>query len=161
LSGGGMSVRASLPTTAAPAVRPESLPRQSLDDEVQWVKGAGPSGAQILGKMGIRTVGELLRHVPRRYEDRSHFRRIRELQQGESATICGRVVASESVPTSRKNFSVTRLLIQDQSGAAQITFFQQPYLQRIFQDMSRAGRSIVVFGTAKRSGYGPIEMERV
>jgi len=66
-----------------------SGPLRSLDDEVQYVKGVGPSGAQILAKLGIVTVGDLLRHIPRRYEDRTHFRRISDLVPGESATIQG------------------------------------------------------------------------
>jgi len=133
---------------------------RSLDDEVQFVKGVGPAAAQILGKMGIRTVGDLLRHIPRRYEDRTRFRRIADLCPGESATLHGRVIAAENLATSRKNFTLTRVLIDDESAVAQLVFFQQPYLLRQFQEMAQAQRWIVVYGQAKRSGYGPIEIER-
>lgn len=135
-------------------------PMRSLDDEVQYVKGVGPSGAQILAKMGIVTVGDLLRHIPRRYEDRTHFRRICDLVPGESATVQGRVVAADFVPTSRKNFSLTKLLIDDESAVAQIVFFQQPYLLKTFQEMAKTGRRLIVYGQAKRSGFGPVEIER-
>ncbi len=133
----------------------------SLDDEIQYVKGVGPSFAQTLAKMGLLTIGDVLRHAPRRYEDRTRFRTIIDLLPGETATIHGRVVAAEYVPTSRKNFTLTRVLIDDGTAVAQITFFQQPYLLKTFSEMARAGRWIVVYGQAKRSGFGPIELERV
>ena len=44
---------------------------------------------------------------------------------------------------------------------AQIVFFQQPYLLRTFSELARQNRSVVVYGQAKRSGFGPIEIERV
>ena len=45
----------------------------------------------ILAGMGVRTVGDLLRHYPRRYIDRSAVERIRDLQVGEQATVIARV----------------------------------------------------------------------
>lgn len=132
----------------------------ALNDEVQFLKGVGPTVAQILAKMNLHTVGDLLRHVPRRYEDRTRFRRLSEVMPGEMATLHGRVIAADTQGTSRKNFQITKVLIDDGSGVAQLVFFQQPYLQRQFQEMAQAGRWIVVYGLAKRSGYGPVEIER-
>ena len=37
---------------------------QSLDDEIQFVKGVGPSFAQTLAKIGLFTTGDVLRHAP-------------------------------------------------------------------------------------------------
>ena len=133
---------------------------QPLDDEIQFIKGVGPSFAQTLAKIGLFTAGDVLRHAPRRYEDRTRFRHIIDLMPGETATIRGRVVAAEMVPTSRKNFTLTRVLIDDETAVAQIVFFQQPFLVKQFSEMARMGRSMVVFGQAKRTGFGPIEIKR-
>lgn len=133
---------------------------RALDDGVQFLKGVGPTVAQILAKMNLHTVGDLLRHVPRRYEDRTRFRRLSEIMPGEMATLHGRVIAADTQGTSRKNFQITKVLIDDGSGIGQLVFFQQPYLLRQFQEMAHAGRWIVVYGMAKRSGYGPVEIER-
>jgi ATP-dependent DNA helicase RecG len=133
---------------------------RALDDDLQYLKGVGPSVAQILAKMNLHTVSDLLRYVPRRYEDRTHFRRLSEVMPGELATLHGRVIAADTQGTSRKNFQITKVLIDDGSGVGQLIFFQQPYLQKRFQEMARAGRWIVVYGQAKRSGYGPVEIER-
>ena len=145
-----------------PVAAPIKHPRSSrLDDEIQYLKGVGPAGAGILGKMGIFTVGDLLKHVPRRYEDRTSYRRIRELRPGESATILGRVAAAENVGTTRKHFLLTKVLVDDGTGVVQIVFFQQPYLQRQFEELRRKGQMVVVYGQAKHSGFGALEMERV
>src|SRR2546421_388348 len=98
---------------------PQSSPRadflrgRSLEDDVQFTKGVGPSGAAILAKMGIQTAGDLLRHLPRRYEDRTNFRRIKDLIPGECATVHGRVIDAQLVPTSRKSFTLTKVLLND------------------------------------------------
>ncbi len=155
----GVRMEAPPPGDRAPSA-PSAYPSRSLDDDVQFIKGVGPQAAQILGKMGIRTAGDVLRHIPRRHEDRTSFRRIADLGPGEAATIHGRVAAAENVATNRKNFTLTKVLLDDGSGVAQIVFFQQPYLLRQFQAMARERRSMVVYGVAKRSGFGPVEMER-
>lgn len=110
---------------------------RSLDDELQYVKGVGPAFAQALLKIGLQTVGDILRHAPRRYEDRTRFRQIVELMPGETATIHGRVVGAEFVPTSRKNFTIVKALIDDGTAVAQLIFFQQPYLHRAFSELAR------------------------
>ena len=74
---------------AVPHRGPREFATRFLTDEVMYLKGGGPATAQLLAKLGISTVGELLYHVPRRYEDRTNFRRIRDLRMGEPATIHG------------------------------------------------------------------------
>src|SRR5215831_16855689 len=135
--------------------------RRSLLDEVQFVKGVGPSGAQLLGKLGVHTAGDMLRHIPRRYEDRTSFRRISELRFGEFATISGRVTAAENHGTNRRRMTLTKVLVNDGTGVAQLVFFQQPFLLKQFQDIQQSGKWIVVYGQAKRGGYGHIELERI
>src|SRR5580693_8542963 len=66
----------------------------SLDDSLQFLKGVGPQGATVLAKIGLHTVGDLLRHIPRRWEDRTHFRRVAQVQSGELVTVCGTVFAA-------------------------------------------------------------------
>ena len=41
-----------------------------LDDGIQYVKGVGPKRAEVLAEAGIRTIEDLVYHLPFRYEDR-------------------------------------------------------------------------------------------
>jgi len=143
--------------------RPASIPAppgRSLEDDIQFLKGVGPAGARTLGRLGLRTAGDLLRHYPRRYEDRRSFRRIADLRPGEWAVFAGRVAAADKVATSRRGFTVTRVLVDDGSGAVLLVFFQQPYLVQVFEEMARRRAVVAVYGQVRRSGFGPAEIER-
>lgn len=89
-----------------------------LDTNVQFVKGVGERVGKTLGKLGIFTARDLLTHYPHRHEDRTQFRRISQLKQGETATIRGKVVASESGRTPRSQMLLTKVVISDGSGTA-------------------------------------------
>jgi ATP-dependent DNA helicase RecG len=59
---------------------PSSHPSDPFATPVQFVKGIGPRKSEILEKYGIRTVHDLLLHVPRRYLDRTSIVSIAELR---------------------------------------------------------------------------------
>ena len=44
-----------------------------LDSEVQYVKGVGPRRSSLLASRAIRTVEDLLLHIPKSYQDRANF----------------------------------------------------------------------------------------
>ena len=46
-------------------------PRLTLDTPVTYLRGVGPRRAEALGRLKIRTAGDLLYHIPHRYEDAS------------------------------------------------------------------------------------------
>jgi len=130
-----------------------------LGDPVDRLSGVGPSVAAALGRLGIATVRDLLRHFPRRYEDRRSFTPIVDLRPGDVATVCGRVLGCEVVATRRAGFQVTRALVSDGTGVARIAFFRQPYLQRQLEGIARSHGQIVAYGQVRATGFGPIEME--
>ncbi|MCS6776835.1 MAG: hypothetical protein NZ557_09860, partial [Chthonomonadaceae bacterium] len=125
---------------------------QSLDDPLQYLKGVGPQGAQLLGKLGLSTVGDLLRHFPRRWEDRTCFRRVADVQPGEWATVHGVVIA---VTTRRPNtrLTVTEVLLDDAGNALKLVWFNQPYMEKVLHGLQAARRTIVAYGQVKRSGW--------
>lgn len=48
--------------------------------EIQYLKGVGPARAEAFSKLGVDTVGALLRFYPRAYEDWSRVVPIRKLR---------------------------------------------------------------------------------
>ena len=85
------AMRARLDRYAKEAARSNGL---SLDDSLQFMKGIGPQAAAALERLNLRTVGDLLRHIPRRWEDRTRFLRVAEVRGGEWVTVCGLVIAA-------------------------------------------------------------------
>jgi len=116
---------------------------------VQFLKGIGPRRSEMLAAHGIRTIGDLIDYVPFRYEDRTQFRPIQSLQDGEWALICGEVCSVGGFDTRRKGFSVFEMLVRDGKGSVRVKFFNQPYLRRVYQ----TGIRLIIYGQVKKDPY--------
>ena len=108
------------------------------------MKGIGPRRAEALEQVGLRTVEDLLFHLPFRYEDRSAFLPIGALQAGVRATVRGRVLTAVLRRTRMRGFSIFEALIEDGSGAIRAVFFNQPYLRTLLT----RGREVILYGEA-------------
>ncbi|HET7699566.1 MAG TPA: ATP-dependent DNA helicase RecG [Candidatus Limnocylindria bacterium] len=69
------------------AVSARSHPRSSLDLPVRALPGVGESGEKLLGRLEIRTIGDLLWHLPRRYMDFSQFTPLRYVRAEQEQTV--------------------------------------------------------------------------
>ncbi len=114
-----------------PRRRPPSrpAPRLTLDTPVTYLKGVGPVRAELLGRLGITTAGDLLRHVPHRYEDASTVAPISRVAVGTDVTVLGKVVAAGVLPT-RKGLRVFQAVLQDATGLLEVAWPGQPFLER-------------------------------
>ena len=130
---------------------------KTLDSEARYVKGVGGRFADVLTKLGIFDVRGLLFHFPRRYEDRTQFRRIINLRDGDWATISGKVVAVDNVPT-RSRVSVTKVAIDDGSGVVNLVYFNQRFIKERFGKL--IGKQIVAYGQAQSGRWG-IDLQQV
>jgi ATP-dependent DNA helicase RecG len=104
-------------------------PRIALDTPVTYLRGVGPRRAEALGRLKIRTAGDLLYHIPHRYEDASTVSPIATLEPGMDATVIGRVVSKGVIPT-RKGLRIFQAVIRDASGMIEASWPGQPFLDR-------------------------------
>ena len=121
-----------------------------IDTPVQNLSGVGPKRSQMFAQAGIYTVEDLLKTLPFRYEDRTHFCPISELKLEQAVVVRGRVVATAQHTTPRKRIRVFQLTISDGSGELKIGFFRQPYLGRVF----RKEQIVVLYGIPRRDYSG-------
>ena len=98
-----------------------------LQTDVRYIKGIGEARAKALSKLGIATLQDLIGYFPRRYEDRAMTRTIRELELGE--TVCVRAMIANDPVASRISGgrTVVKARAVDDSGALDLTFFNQEY----------------------------------
>ena len=98
-----------------------------LQTDVRYIKGIGEARAKALSKLGIATLQDLIGYFPRRYEDRTMTRTIRELELGE--TVCVRAMIANDPVSSRISGgrTVVKARAVDDSGALDLTFFNQEY----------------------------------
>jgi ATP-dependent DNA helicase RecG len=104
--------------------------RVRLDTPINFLKGIGPARAESLRKLGIITAGDLLWHVPRRYEDASTVRHISSLEPGMDATVIGHVISKGVIPT-RKGLRIFQAVVRDETGIIEVSWPGQPFLDRV------------------------------
>ena len=109
------------------------------------LRDKGEEAHVVLAGMGIRTVGDLIRHYPRRYIDRSAVERIGDLRIGQQATVIARVHKTTKRMTRRRQSMVT-ITIGDGTGFLDLTFFNQPWAAGIYKE----GLEVAVSGTVTR-----------
>ncbi len=119
---------------------------------IKYVKGVGPAKAAMLAKLNIFTVGDLLEHYPRRYEDRSQLKLIRALQDNELQTFKA-VVAHIQESKPRRGLTLTKITVRDESALAQLVWFNQPFIKKWYQP----GMEVIVTGKVERR-YGQIQI---
>lgn len=104
----------------------------NLENDVKYIKGVGPNRVQSLNKLGIFTLKDLITYYPRDYEDRSKPKNIIECQDGEDVLIEAIVVSRIVELRIRKNMTMYKLTVRDETGVCNITWFNQPYLKKQF-----------------------------
>lgn len=120
-----------------------------LSKEIKYVKGVGPNRAELLNKLGIYTLEDLITYYPRTYEDRSKPIKIAEVQDGEEVLIEGIATARVSeIRTRNRKMTIYKLIVRDETGSCTITWFNQSYLRNMF----KPGEIYKFFGKVKRIG---------
>ncbi len=122
-----------------------------MAQSVTALKGVGPKVAEKLARLGLRSVQDVLFHLPFRYQDRSHTAPIGSLAPGREVVITGRIELTE-IAYGRRRSLLSR--ISDGTGSLTLRFFHFSAAQ---QANLRRGRWIRCFGTA-RPGRGTLEM---
>ncbi len=126
----------------------------SLDDPLKYLKGVGGQSAAALGKLDLRSVRDLLRHVPRRWDDRTRFRSVSDVQNGETVSLRG-IVTSTETKRPKPRITVTEVILNDNGAALKLVWFNQPYLEKSFKTLAAAKKTVIVYGQVKRAGWTP------
>ena len=127
---------------------------RSLSSPVASLSKVKPSDARRLSKLGIETIRDILLTLPFDWEVYGAPRRIADLNDGESATVVGRISSSAAQVTYRKRVRLTQATLTDDDGEVmRLVWFNQPYLASRLP----AGARVAVAGHVK-SGLRGLEM---
>ena len=113
-----------------------------LTTDIRYIKGIGEQRAKSLARLGIRTLGDLLHYFPRAYEDRSVFRPLSEVLPEETACIRAMVATEPRLTHVRRGMDLVKLRIVDDTGSADVTYFNQSYVK----DQLVRGESYIFYG---------------
>ncbi|MFN2384554.1 MAG: ATP-dependent DNA helicase RecG [Gemmatimonadota bacterium] len=142
--------------TAAP--RPAAA--LELASGIQRLPGMGPRRAADFAKIGIETIGELLRHYPRDYFDARDMTPIGSLTAGATACVQGTIQAVIRRALGHRRTLVTALL-EDASGEIAVIWFNQPW---VADQLHRGDRAQILGTVARFSGrlqLTPTEYEKL
>jgi ATP-dependent DNA helicase RecG len=129
---------------------PTAPPPLPLDERrVTSLRGVGPALAETLARLGLRTVQDLLFHLPLRYEDRTRVVPIGSLRPGDRAVVEGEVQLAEVV-FRRRRALLCRLA--DGSGFLTLRFFHFSAAQ---QEALTRGTRLRCFGEVRMGPGGP------
>lgn len=99
-----------------------------IQDPITALKGVGEKKAELLNRLGIYTLSDLISYFPRSYEDRTKFLTIAELTSDTPA--CFRATITNTPRTSyvRNSLRYTSCTVADETAQLRITFFNQPWM---------------------------------
>ncbi len=101
-------------------------------DSILTLPGIGPKKAELFAKLGVSTLGDLLRLYPRTYEDRTKLLPVASLEADTPACFVASVISTPQthrIPKpGRRQLEVTKLTVADHTGRLNLTFFNAGYL---------------------------------
>ncbi|MGB9589584.1 MAG: ATP-dependent DNA helicase RecG, partial [Candidatus Hydrothermia bacterium] len=118
--------------------------KDPLAQDVKFVSGVGPKRAVALARLGIRSVEDLLLHIPVRYVDRRILKKIREARLGEEGVFLARVETSGTRYWGKSKDAVA--VVSDGTGVMELVWRNAPYVAKNI----RVGMTLLFWGKVYR-----------
>ncbi|WNM25384.1 ATP-dependent DNA helicase RecG [Demequina capsici] len=138
------------PRSEADRIVPPAAPSPHLGGRLTepLARVLGTRTAQSLAKLDLVTVGDLLRHYPRRYGEPGEMTPIRDLRVGEHVTVQAQVRSATTRPMRNRGGAMLEAIVTDGRDSLRLTFFAKRIgVLRMHEDKLRAGRTGLFTGT--------------
>lgn len=121
-----------------------------LTDPITMLKGIGPTKAKQFANLNILTLGDLICHFPRGYEDRTKLVPIEKLEPDMPACFKAMVMNTPRTAHIRKGLDITRVQVADVTGRLNLTFFNNKYVSEQLQ----YGKEYIFYGAVSGDFVG-------
>lgn len=125
-----------------------AAPKLTFRTDIQFVPGVGSQRAPLMHRLAIQTAGQALFFFPRSYEHPNQWTEVGELRDGVAAALVGRITEVD-VASRSAGKSVLGVLVENETGAVRLLFFNQPYRMKTLLRGSR----VIVSGVPKLAGF--------
>lgn len=116
-----------------------------MDKIIAALPGIGPQRAELLARLKIFSIRDLLCHRPRRYEDRRALVRIADLEPDQAATVQGTILACGVKHARQRTKSVFEFILSDGSARLHCRWWNLPFMERYF----KTGDTLFVHGRVR------------
>jgi ATP-dependent DNA helicase RecG len=130
-----------------------------LQTPVKFIKGVGPKRADDLASHNIFTVEDLVYNLPYRYEDRAHFKKVKQLFPGERASILVQVLTAGLMVTPKSRTRIFDLAARDESGVVRCKWFHSDYLAQ--RKIFKSGQKVIFYGKFEVDPYGTGNLQAI
>lgn len=96
---------------------------------IEKLRNVGARNLSRLNKLGIKTLKDLLWHLPARYEDYSETTPISDISPDQKVNIQGEVVKISTRKLFPRRMFITNAIIKDLTGAVKAVWFNQPFIE--------------------------------
>ena len=121
-----------------------------LSDPITILKGIGPSKAKQFANLNILTLGDLICHFPRGYEDRTKLVTIEKLEVDTPACFKAMVMNTPRTSHIRKGLDLTKVQVADHTARLTLTFFNNKYVV----DQLQYGKEYIFYGAVSGDFIG-------
>ena len=121
-----------------------------LTDPITILKGIGPSKAKQFANLNIFTLGDLICHFPRGYEDRTKLLTIDKLETDVPACFKAMVMNTPRTNHIRKGLDLTKVQVADHTARLTLTFFNNKYAAETL----RYGQEYIFYGAVSGDFVG-------
>ena len=130
---------------SVPGARHSQTPA-ALDAQLTVLQGVGPKNAESLQTLGMYTLGDMLYYFPRRYEDYSQLKPIKNIFYGEQITVIGTTQSVVTRPIRGGKAQIVEVILSDGTGALRLSWFNQPWMANRLKE----GQQISVSGKVEQ-----------
>jgi ATP-dependent DNA helicase RecG len=138
----------------------------ALNASLTVLAGVGPRHASMLTRLGLNTLGDMLYYFPRRYDDYSQLKPIRDVFYGQQVTVIGEVSMLNSRPLRGGKNTILEAVINDGTAGLRLTWFNQPWLAnrlKVGDAISVSGKVEQYLGRLNMNNpdWEPVEVENL
>lgn len=120
---------------------------------VTTLKRVGPDTRELLANFNIRTIQDLLFHLPLHYQDRTRLTPIADVRRGNQVVIEGKIQRASVIYMRRRNL-ICR--ISDGTGSLLLRFYHFNLKQK--EQLTKVGLMLRCFGSVRKNYQGRLEM---
>ncbi|WP_461811165.1 ATP-dependent DNA helicase RecG [Faecalimonas sp.] len=124
---------------------------------ISELKGVGEKTEKLFYKLGVFTVGDLIRYFPRTYDVYEKSKEISEIEEGKITTVTGTIWGPVQFAGTR-TMQITTLTLRDFTGQLKVVWFRMPFLKNTL----RSGSVITLRGkVSHRKGILTMEQPEI